>query len=123
VAAAHRPGCERHPLHAGSPALSDRYRGRGVHLWENTTTAALGPANYRIDPATKKRVRAVQPITVGNSILYVQRAGRKLQSLDYQIQNDSFVSTDLAVLSDLMTRTGIIDMAYQGNLIRSSGAC
>src|SRR6266404_761675 len=81
---------------------------------ENTTTAALGPANYRIDPATKKRVRAVPPLTVGNSILYVQRAGRKLQSLDYQIQNDSFVSTDLAVLSDLMTRTGIIDMAYQG---------
>lgn len=81
---------------------------------ENTTTAALGPANYRIDPATKKRVRAVQPITVGNSILYVQRAGRKLQSLDYRIESDSFSSTDLAVLSDRMTRTGIIDVAYQG---------
>lgn len=81
---------------------------------EGTSTAPLGPDNYRLDPQTKKRVRAVQPVTVGSSILYVQRAGRKLQSMDYRLDSDSFTSTDLAVLSDRITRTGIVDIAYQG---------
>lgn len=81
---------------------------------EANTTGPLGPANYRIDPQTKKRVRPVPPVVVGSSLLYVQRAGRKLLGLDYRLELDSFVPTDLAVLSDRITRTGIVDMAYQG---------
>ena len=81
---------------------------------EASNTEALGPANYKIDPQAKKRVRAVQPLVVGSSLLYVQRAGKKLLGLDYRLELDSFVPTDLAVLSDRITRTGIIDIAYQG---------
>jgi hypothetical protein len=81
---------------------------------EASTSQPLSPTNYKIDPETKKRVRAVAPLLVGSSLLYVQRAGRKLLGLDYQLQNDSFVPTDLAVLSDRITRTGIIATAYQG---------
>lgn len=81
---------------------------------EASNTQALGPANYKIDPQAKKRVRAVQPLVVGSSLLYVQRAGRKLLGLDYRLELDAFVPTDLAVLSDRITRTGIIDIAYQG---------
>ena len=68
----------------------------------------------KITRLSKQRVRAVQPIGVGTSLLYVQRAGRKLLSIDYTVETDNYVSTDLAVLSNRITRTGIVDMAYQG---------
>jgi hypothetical protein len=76
--------------------------------------AAYGPGNISSDKQSKKRSRAVQPVVVGTSLCYVQRAGRKLQSCNYVIERDRFVSTDLAVLAERMTRTGIIATAYQG---------
>lgn len=79
-----------------------------------TATEPIGPANFGIDKQSKKRVRAVQPIIVGTSLIFVQRAGRKLQTIDYQVTSDSYVSTDLAVLSNRITASGIIGMVYQG---------
>jgi hypothetical protein len=83
-------------------------------LSEITTTEALGPANVKIERQSKYRVRAVQPVPVGNSLLYVQRAGRKLLSIDYEIQTDGYVSNDMAILSNRITRSGITAMAWQG---------
>lgn len=82
-------------------------------LSELTTTDPLGPANYKIERISKQRARAVQPLAVGTSLLYVQRAGRKLLGIDYTVESDNFVSTDLAVLANRITRGGIVDMAYQ----------
>src|SRR5581483_764261 len=81
---------------------------------EITTTQPLGPGNFSIIRQSKRRVRGVQPLAVGTSLLYVQRAGRKLLSLNYSFENDGFTSTDLAVLAERMTRSGIVDMAFQG---------
>lgn len=80
---------------------------------EGSTTSPLSAKNYKIDPAAKKRVRAIVPIVAGSSLLYVQRSGRKLLGLDYRVELDSFVPTDLAVLSDRITRTGILGTAFQ----------
>jgi hypothetical protein len=79
-----------------------------------TTNEAYGPGNISIVKQSKQRVRAVQPVLAGNSVVYVQRAGRKLLSLDYVIERDKFASTDLAVLAERITRTGIIATAFQG---------
>ena len=81
---------------------------------EITSNEALGPANFKIERQVKKRSRAVQPLAVDTSLLYVQRAGRKLLSLNYAFDIDRYKPDDLAVLSDRIPRTGIIDMAYQG---------
>jgi hypothetical protein len=79
-----------------------------------TTNEAYGPGNISIVKQSKQRVRAVQPVLAGSSVVYVQRAGRKLLSLDYVIERDKFASTDLAVLAERITRTGIIATAFQG---------
>lgn len=79
-----------------------------------STQDVYGPGNISIDKQSKQRVRAVQPQVVGTSLCYVQRAGRKLLSANYRIDTDKVVSTDLAVLADRITRTGIIATAYQG---------
>lgn len=81
---------------------------------EITANEPLGPANFKIERQVKKRCRAVQPLAVDTSLLYVQRAGRKLLSLNYAFDIDRYKPDDLAVLSDRIPRTGIVDMAYQG---------
>lgn len=79
-----------------------------------TTQEAYGPGNISVDKQSKQRVSRVQPQVAGTSLVYGQRAGRKLLSLNYRLETDKFVSTDLAVLADRITRTGIIATAFQG---------
>lgn len=79
-----------------------------------TETDPVGPGNFEVLRQTKHRTRAVQPIAVGTSLLHVQRAGRKLMSMNYSVEIDRYAATDLAVLADRITRGGIIAMAFQG---------
>lgn len=79
-----------------------------------TDTDPVGPGNFEMIRQSKRRVRAVQPIQVGTSLLYVQRSGRKLMSFNYSIEIDRYAATDLAILAERITRGGIVDMAYQG---------
>jgi len=80
---------------------------------EITTTDPLGPSNFKTVRQSKHRTRAVQPVAIGSNLVYVQRAGRKLLSMAYDLARDNFASTDLAVLAERLTRSGIIAMAYQ----------
>lgn len=89
--------------------------GGGEHtLGELTTTDPLGPGNIKIEKVSKRRSSAVQPESVGTTMLYVQRAARKLLGMNYDLEQDALVSSDLAILSDRITRTGIVAMAFQG---------
>jgi hypothetical protein len=81
---------------------------------EITTSEPLGPTNFEALPQPPRRSRSVRPTIIGAAICYVQRAGRKLLGLTYSFEQDRYVSNDLAVLADRVTRSGIIDMAYQG---------
>jgi hypothetical protein len=79
-----------------------------------TTQEPLGPNNVQIVRQSVRRCRGVQPAGVGTAICYVQRTGRKLLALNYSFEADRYVSTDLAVLAERITRSGIVDLAYQG---------
>jgi hypothetical protein len=78
-----------------------------------TDSDPVGPGNFEMPRASKRRVRAVKPLLIDSVLLYVQRAGRKLLQMGFDIEIDNFGSTDLTVLSNRITRGGIIDMAYQ----------
>lgn len=81
---------------------------------EITTSEPMGPANFSVLPQSSKRGRSVRPQVIGTSVVYVQRAGRKLLSMNYSFDIDRFSSADLVVLADRVTRSGIVDMAFQG---------
>lgn len=81
---------------------------------EITSASPLGPANFKIVPQSKRRCRAIQPVVVGSDVLFTQRAGRKLLSLQYAYDIDKYKATDMAILAERITRGGIVDMAYQG---------
>lgn len=82
-------------------------------LGEITTTDPLGPDNVKVVRQNSRRCRAVRPLQVDTSIVFVHRSGRRLFSLDYEVTVDRFRSTNLVALAKHMTRSGVVDMAYQ----------
>jgi hypothetical protein len=80
---------------------------------EITSSEPIGPANFAVIPQSLRRARSVKPSIIGSALLFLQRAGRKLLSLSFSIEADRLVSRDQTVLSDRVTRSGIVQMAYQ----------
>ena len=87
----------------------------------------LSPTNTRVVRQTTFGSAAVTPPQVGNSVLFLQRANRKVREYVYQFESDAYTAPDLAILSEHITESGIVDMAYQQEpdsivwLVRSDG--
>jgi hypothetical protein len=87
----------------------------------------LSPTNTRVVRQTTFGSAAVTPPQVGNSVLFLQRANRKVREYVYQFESDAYTAPDLAILSEHITEGGIVDMAYQQEpdsivwLVRSDG--
>lgn len=72
------------------------------------------PTNVRIVPQTTFGCAlGVRPLRIGSSILFLQRAGRKIREYTYDFQTDSYVAPNMNLLADHITEDGIVDMAYQ----------
>jgi len=73
----------------------------------------VSPTNTRVVRQTTFGSASVTPPQVGNSVLFVQRAGRKIREYVYQFETDAYTAPDLAILSEHITEGGVIDIAYQ----------
>jgi hypothetical protein len=82
---------------------------------EITTTEAFGPGNIKSKPESSYGSRAVNPARVGDSVLYVQRSGRKLRDIAYTLETEGYRSTNLSVLARHLFPKGkaIVAIAYQ----------
>lgn len=87
--------------------------GREIAVGEITGTDPLGPGNVKARTQTSFGSRRVEPVEVGNSILFVTRSGKKLREIVYSWQSQNYQSIDLTVLSEHIAKTGISQMAYQ----------
>lgn len=75
---------------------------------------AITPTNVRIVPyTTYGSTEGIRPFKIGNAIIFVQRAGRKVRELAYQFETDSYVAPNMSILSEHITQAGVVDMAYQ----------
>ncbi|WKZ93620.1 hypothetical protein P0E69_06915 [Chimaeribacter arupi] len=79
----------------------------------STTTNAFGPDNIQIVQESKYGSKGINAVVVGNTVLFVQRAGRKVRAVTADYQSGSYSSTDLSVLAEHITSTGIVDFAWQ----------
>lgn len=73
---------------------------------------ALTPANINAKRATTFGSANVQAIQVGKSGLFTQRAGRKIREISYAFESDGFSSTDITLLSEHITETGMVELAH-----------
>lgn len=76
--------------------------------------AAITPTNISVKNPSPYGCNNIRPVRVGTEIMFMQRANRKLYAVAYD--PDSFVSysaNDMTVLSEHITASGVVDMAYQ----------
>lgn len=74
---------------------------------------AIAPTNIQVKNQSTYGCNRVRPCRIGNELYFVQRAGRKLRSMAYRYDTDAYGAPDTSVLSEHLTESGIVDMAYQ----------
>lgn len=79
----------------------------------NYSTSPLGPSNIECLRQSQWRSRQIAPALVGTTVLYVQRAGRKVFAMDYNFYLNRYDSTDQTKFSYHITIGGITSIAMQ----------
>lgn len=83
-------------------------------LRANDISQPVTPTSIIIQPQTTYGcLGTVRPLRVASSILFVQRAGRKIREYTYNFETDSYVAPNMNVLAEHITKGGVIDLAYQ----------
>ena len=77
------------------------------------TDAAVTPTNIVIKKQSSYGTANVDAQPAGSSILFLQKAKRKIRELTYNFDVDGYVAADLTILNDIVTKSGINEMAYQ----------
>ena len=77
------------------------------------TDEPLSPINAQIKQQSAYGAANMQPVQVGNAVLFLQRALRKIRELTYNYDSDSYVAPDLTILSEHITEGGLSELAFQ----------
>ncbi len=80
---------------------------------QGDNNSPISPTNTRVVRQTTFGSAAVTPPQVGNSVLFLQRANRKVREYVYQYETDAYAAPDLSILSEHITEGGVVEMAYQ----------
>lgn len=73
----------------------------------------ITPTNVNVSDPINYGCNDVRPAQVGNELIYVNRTGKKVRSVGYKFDSDSFDSADLTKLAEHITGNGVVDIAYQ----------
>jgi hypothetical protein len=78
----------------------------------NYSTSPLGPSNVEILRQSNWRCRPIAPELVGTTVVYVQRAGRKIFAMDYNFYLNRYDSTDQSKFAYHITIGGLTSIAF-----------
>jgi len=85
-------------------------------IWRATgggQNSPLSPASIRVNIQEYRGAANVEPITVGDSVVYVQAKGQAVRDLFYSINEDAYTGTDLSILAKhLFDGFTILDTAF-----------
>ncbi|TRM53281.1 hypothetical protein YH64_009285 [Achromobacter sp. LC458] len=73
----------------------------------------LTPTNVNAKDQTVYGCSTPRPVRVGDELLFVQRAGRKVRAMSYQAASDAYSAPNLTTLAEHITESGVVEMAYQ----------
>lgn len=75
--------------------------------------APITPTNVTIKRETNFGSKEnIKPIRIGNAVLYASQSGRKVREMYYEFGIDSYISRDVTLFSENITRGGIVQMTY-----------
>ncbi len=75
--------------------------------------AVVTPSNVQSKRSTAYGSANIQATRAGRAMLFIQKAKRKLRELAYIFEDDGFRAPDLTLVAEHVSRTGIVEMAYQ----------
>ena len=86
-----------------------------VGRWGSADDAApitpLEPTNYRVQ--VHNGAAYMQAVLANDSILYLEREGKRIREIAYSLERDRYTSPDLTILAEHITGDGISQLAYQ----------
>lgn len=77
------------------------------------TGGVLTPSNVQSKRSSGYGSADIQPVRAGRSIIFIQRAKRKIREIAYDFQIDGIEADDMTVISEGVTRSGVVEVAYQ----------
>ena len=78
----------------------------------NSLDDPLTPTNVQIKRANTFGGADVEPIEVGDVVVYLSPTARKFRELAFLVERDNFAAPDLTILAEHVTAGGIRQMAY-----------
>lgn len=96
-----------------------------LSLGEQTTQNVYSATNVQNTPQTEYGARLLRPLRVGESVLFVERAGHRVRDMKYDFSIDRYKADDVTVLSEHIfdgsevvgdeeqDQRDIVDWAYQ----------
>jgi hypothetical protein len=73
----------------------------------------ITPTDIVVRRRTKHGSANIQPVRVGNVVLFTQAAKRKVREFGFAFEVDGFQAVDMTRLAQHVTRGGIVEMAFQ----------
>jgi hypothetical protein len=75
---------------------------------------AVTPTNIQVKrQTTRGSDRFVRPVRIDQQLLHLQRAGRKIRNFFFDFDINGYVSDDVSIVSEHITRSKVFEMAYQ----------
>lgn len=74
---------------------------------------ALTAANAAFRRQTSVGSAELPPLTIENTVLFVQRGGKRLREISYKLENDGFAVSDISLLAEHLLRPGVQECCIQ----------
>jgi hypothetical protein len=73
----------------------------------------ISPTNVVVKRQTNYGSNAIAALLVNSVTLFVQRQGRRVREMTYTLESDRYDGTELTALSEHITGSGLVQLAYQ----------
>lgn len=76
---------------------------------------AITPTNFNAREQTNYGCEEIQPLTVNESLLFIDYVGRKVREMTFLEEKQKYVAPDLTALAEHITETGLVSFDLQRN--------
>lgn len=96
-----------------SDALLVGTAGAEFAIGPQTTSDPFGPANVKAAIQSGFGGRALPAVRVGESVFFVDKTGRRLREVRYNVDTATYQAADMTVLAEHVTQGGLVDLSWQ----------
>lgn len=77
-----------------------------------SSASGLGPATSQVRKHTNHGINNVEPVQVGDEVIFIQRDGLRARAITYDVALDSNIASDITIAAEHLPRPGIVDITF-----------